>query len=43
MNEVKLGFGGRIWNSKELKVQRGSRVGELRRQKVIELSFRKFF
>ncbi len=43
MNEVKLGFGGRIQNSKELKVQRGSRVGELKRQSVIELSLRKFF
>jgi hypothetical protein len=39
---VKLGFGGRIWNAKELEVQRGLKVGKLRRQSVIELSIKKF-
>jgi hypothetical protein len=39
-SEVKLGFGGKNWNIKDLKLQRGSRVGELKRQSTIELSFK---
>jgi hypothetical protein len=40
---MKLGFGGRIQNSKDLKFRRASKVGKLRRQNVIELSFKKCF
>jgi hypothetical protein len=36
-------LGEEFRNIKELKVQRGSRVGELRRQNMIKLSIKKFF
>jgi len=39
---MKLGFGGRIWNAKELEVQKGSKAGKSKRQSVIELSIKKF-
>ncbi len=42
-NEVRLGFGGRIRNANELKVQRGSKARELKKHSVIELSINKFF
>jgi hypothetical protein len=34
-SQMKLGFGGRIQNAKELEVWRGSMVGELRKQIMI--------
>jgi hypothetical protein len=40
---MKLGFWRRIWNTKDLEVWRGSKVGKLRRQSMIKLSFKKFF
>jgi hypothetical protein len=40
---VKLGFRGRIWNAKELEIRRGSKVGKLKRQSVIELFIKKFY
>jgi hypothetical protein len=40
---MKLGFGASIWNAKELEVQRGLKVGELRRQNVIEISIKKLY
>jgi len=39
---VKLGFGGRIWNAKELEIWRGSKAGKLRKQSAIEFSIKKF-
>jgi len=42
-NEVKLGFGGRIQNTKDLKFRKASKVGKLRRQSVIEFSLKKCF
>jgi hypothetical protein len=41
-NEMKLGFGRRIQNAKELDVWNGSRAKELRRQIMIGLSIKKF-
>ncbi len=41
-SEMKLKFGGKIWNTKDKELQRGSRVGELNRQSTIELSIKKF-
>jgi hypothetical protein len=38
---VKLRFEGRISNIKDLELWKGSRVGELKRQNAIELSFKK--
>jgi len=38
---VKLGFKGRNLNTKDLKLWKGSRVRELKRQNVIKISFRK--
>jgi len=38
-NEVKLGFLGCIWNTKD----QGSRVKELKKQSMIKLSFKFFF
>jgi hypothetical protein len=39
---MKLGFGKRIWNAKELEVQKGSKVGELRKQSMTQLSIMNF-
>jgi hypothetical protein len=39
MSEVKLGFGGRIWNTKDLEFWKGSKVGKLKRESAIELTF----
>jgi hypothetical protein len=40
---MKLGFGGRIWNTKDLELCKGSRAGELKRQNTIKLSIKKVF
>jgi hypothetical protein len=36
-DEVKLGFGGRFRNTKDLEFRRGSKARELRRQNTIKL------
>jgi hypothetical protein len=40
---VKLGFRGRIWNIKDLELQRGLRVRKLKKQNTIKFSFKNFF
>jgi hypothetical protein len=40
---VKLRFQERIWDIKDLELQRGSNVREFNNQNVIKLSFKKFF
>jgi hypothetical protein len=41
--KVKLKFREKIQDTKDLEFQKGSKVRELRKQSVIELSFKKFF
>jgi hypothetical protein len=40
---MRLGFGGRIQNTKDLKFWKASKVGKLKRKSVIEISFKKCF
>jgi hypothetical protein len=40
---VKLRFGGRIQNTKDLELEKGLRARKLKKQSVIKLSIKKFF
>jgi hypothetical protein len=40
---MKLGFGGKIQNTKDLELWKGSKAKELKRQSTIKLSLKNFF
>jgi hypothetical protein len=40
---MKLGYGGRIWNTKDKELQKGSKAREQRKESTVELSINKFF
>jgi hypothetical protein len=40
---VKLGFLEKIWDTKDMELQRGSKIGEIKRPIAIKFSFKKFF